>query len=153
MLAFEPLGDAQRHEQAVRVRDEREIVAVEIGPAAPDRDVLVLPATRRDVCVEPAAVAVAVQVACVVERDRFEKHAYAAVDARRADAGAEHRGGIYRARGRCDHDAGNVAQYPERIVVMKMTAETFLVTITRNANHERISVTAPGEERQTGGLA
>ena len=84
----QPAGDAERHAQAVRPGDDRQVVAATVRVRRADRHVL------RPQGAEPQLVAVLVQIACVVERDRLEEHADAGVDLRRRHAGPEHRGGV-----------------------------------------------------------
>ncbi len=92
------------------------------------------------------------QVASVVERDRLQEHAHPAVLVRGRHAGAQHRGGIVRPGRRCDHHARQVAQGGDAVVVVEVTAEALLVSITGDAQDHRVPVLAVGEEAQRAAL-
>ena len=102
---------------------------------------------------EPEAVALLVQIAGVVQRDRLEERAHAAVDLRCGDAGAQHRGGIVRARRRRDHEPRNVAQHRDRVVVVEVPAEALLVAVARDPHHHPVAVLPLREELQRRRLA
>ena len=102
---------------------------------------------------EPEAVALLVQVAGVVQRDRLEEGADAAVDLRGGDAGAQHRGGIVRTRRRRDHEPRNVAQHRDRVVVVEVPAEALLVAVPGDPHHHPVAVLPLREELQRRGLA
>ena len=92
----QPGGDPQRHPHPVAEGDDRQVLgradAVDPGPA--DRHVPAGPAARRRVRRQPLVVALGVQVTGVVERDRLQEDADAAVHRGRGQAGAQHRRGV-----------------------------------------------------------
>ena len=102
---------------------------------------------------EPEPVAVLVEVARVVERDRLEEDAHRAVDLRRRDARPQHRGGIVGPRGRRDHETGDVAEHPEPVVVVEVPAEAALVAEPLDADDHPVAVRALGEELERRRLA
>ncbi len=102
---------------------------------------------------EPAVVAIVVQIAGVVQRDRFEEDAHRPGCLRRGDAGMKHRRGIVGAgRGR-DHYSWNVADRGNGVVVVEVPAEPLLVSVAGHANHHRIAVLPVGKELQRRTLA
>ena len=120
---------------------------VAVRPRRAERDV----AGRRRR--EPEAVALVVEITGVVERDRLEERAHAAVDLRRRNARPQHRGGIVRPRRRRDHEAGNVAQDGDRVVVVEVAAEALLVAVAGDPHHHPVAVLALREELQRRRLA
>ena len=90
----EAAGHPQAQVEAVAARDDGEVAAVAVGPTGADGDVGVAPPLGRFVGRQPTGVARLVQVGRVVERDRFEEDADAAVDGGRGDAGPQHRRGV-----------------------------------------------------------
>ena len=130
-------GDAERHQQAVAPREDRQVVAVAVRARRAERDVL---GRRRR---EPEAVALLVEVAGVVERDRLEERAHAAVDLRRGDARAQHRRRVVGPRRRRDHEAGDVAQDGDRVVVVEVAAEALLVAVARDPHDHPVAVAGP----------
>ena len=89
----------------------------------------------------------------MVQRDRLEEHADAAVDLRRRDAGPQHRRGVVRPRGRGDHEAGDVAQHGDRVVVVEVAAEALLVAVPGDPHHHPVAVLPLREELQRRRLA
>ena len=143
----QPAGDAERQQEAVAPREDRQVAAVAVGASRAERDV---PGAGGG---EPEAVALLVEIARVVERDRLEERADAAVDLRRGDAGAQHRGGIVRPGGRGDHDAGDVAQDGDRVVVVEVPAEALLVAVPGDPHDHAVAVAPLREELQRRRLA
>ena len=89
----------------------------------------------------------------MVAGDGLEEHRYRAIDLSSRDACRQHCRGVIGSRGRSHDETGNVAQHRNRIVVVKMTAESLLVAISRNTDDEAVAVLAIGEERQRRSLA
>ncbi len=89
----------------------------------------------------------------MIQRDRLEEHAHRAVHRGRGQAGAEHRRGVVRARRRRDHQAGYVAQHPDRVVVVEVAAETLLVAVAGDPQHEGVAELAGREELLGSSLA
>ena len=101
----------------------------------------------------PPAVARLVEILRVVAGDRLEEHRYRAIDLSSRDACRQHRRGVVGSRGRSHDETGDVAQHRNRIVVVKVTAESLLVAVSGNAHDEAVAVLAVGEERQGRRLA
>ena len=102
---------------------------------------------------EPGSVAVGVEITGVVQRDRLEVHAHRAVDLRRRDAGAQHRGGVVGAR-RAGHDeTGNVTKNGDTVVVVKVPAEAALVAKPLNSHDHAVAIRALREETERRSLA
>ena len=89
----------------------------------------------------------------MVQRDRLEEGADAAVDLRRGDARAQHRGGVVGPSRRRDHDTRDVAENGDRVVVVEVAAEALLVAVARDPHDHAVAVAALGEELQRRGLA
>ncbi len=140
VVALEPAQRAQAHPRAVRERHHEQVRAVAVAPRGADRDV-----GRRIVRRRPQAVARLVEVARRVERDRLEEDAHRAVGARGGDAGPQHRRRVVAARRRRDHEAGDVAQHGDRVVVVEVAAEPLLVAVARDPHDHRVAV-PPGRE-------
>ena len=119
----------------------------------PDRHVLVRPLRRRGVRRQPAAVARLVQVTGVVERDRLEEHRHGAVHGGGGQAGAQHRRRVLRPGRHGDHQAGDVAQHADSVVVVEVPAEPLLVGEAGHPDHQRVAVLPGGEELQARRLA
>jgi hypothetical protein len=89
----------------------------------------------------------------VVQRDRLEKDADAAVDRGRGSAGREHRGCVVRpGRGR-DHDPRDVPEDADRIVVMEVAAKATLIAVAGDPDHHPVAVLTLREELQGRRLA
>ena len=89
----------------------------------------------------------------MVERDRLEVDAHAAVGARRREARRQHRARIVGPRRRGDHEPRNVAQHADRVVVVEMAPKTLLVAIPGDPHDHAVPVLAPREELQRRRLA
>ena len=66
---------------------------------------------------------------------------------------SEHRRGVVRPRGRGDHEARDVAQDAERVVVVEVAAEALLVAVALDPHDHPVAVRALGEELERGRLA
>ena len=146
-------GDALGQVAPVAPRHDQHVVALARDHRDPDRDVLVGPRRRWRVGRGPVVVARTVQVAGVVQRDRLEEHRDRAVLDGRRHARAEHGRCVRRVRRRGDHQAGDVAQHGDAVVVVEVAAEAALVAVPGDAHDERVRVLPVGEEAQAGGLA
>ena len=124
-----------------------------MGPRRPDRDVGVAPPLGRLRRAPASRVAGLVQIGRVVQRDRFEEDADAAVDGGRGDAGPQHRGRVVGPGRRRDDEAGDVAEHGDGVVVVEVAAEALLVAVAGDAHDERVAVLALGEELQRRRLA
>ena len=89
----------------------------------------------------------------MVAGDRFEEHTDGAVGDRRRHARAQHRRGVGRVGRRGDHQAGDVAQHGDAVVVVEVAAEALLVPVAGDAHDQRVGVLAVREEPQAGRLA
>jgi hypothetical protein len=145
----QPPADPQAHPQPVAERDDREIATLAVGAGPAQGHVRVRPRIRR----QPATVAVVVQVAGVVQRDRLQEHAHRAVDGSRGHAGPQHRGGVIGPRRAGEDQAGDVAQRPDRIVVVEVAAEALLVRQPGHPHHHRVAELTGREELLGGSLA
>ncbi len=108
---------------------------------------------RQGILGQPAAVAGFVQVLGHVQRDRLEEGAHAPVHLRQRHQRAQHHRRIVAAARAADHEAGNVAQRGDRVVVVEMPAETALIAERGDPHHHRVAVLAIAEELQAGRLA
>ena len=86
------------------------------------------------------------QVTGVVQRDRLQEDADAAVDLGRGEAGAQHRRRLGRPGRHGDDQPGDVAQHGHRVVVVEVPAEALLVRQPGDPHHHRVAVRAAGEE-------
>ena len=86
----------------------------------------------------------------MVQRDRLQEHADAAVRLRRGQAGAQHGGRVVGPGRAGDDQARDVPQAGHRVVVVEMAAEPFLVGEAGDPHHHRVAVLALGEEGQRG---
>ena len=66
---------------------------------------------------------------------------------------AQHRRRVGRVRRRGDHEARDVAEHGDAVVVVEVAAEPLLVAVAGDAHDERVGVLPVGEERQAGRLA
>jgi hypothetical protein len=82
----------------------------------------------------------------VVEGDGFQEHADPAVRLRRREARPEHGGRVVGPGRAGDDQAGDIPQAGQRVVVVEMAAETFLIGEGGDAEYQRIPVLRLGEE-------
>ena len=102
---------------------------------------------------EPELVALLVKVAGVVQRDRLEEDADAPVRLRRGDTRAEHRGRVDGTGRRGDHEARDVAQDADAVVVVEVTPEALLVPVALDPDDHPVAVRTPREELERRRLA
>ena len=144
-----------RNRRATRSDMCRPFAQVTIVRSSPSR--YVRGSAHRDVLVgqacDPAVVALFVQVAGVVQRDRLEEDADAPVDLRRLRAGGEHRRGVVRPRRRGDHEPRDVAQHADGVVVVEVPAEPALVPVAGDPHDHPVPVPPLREELQRRRLA
>src|SRR5262245_62964125 len=95
---------------------------------------------------EPAVVAVFVQVLFMIERGRLEEAEDATAGPRSSNSAPQQLRGIVASRWYAEHQSRNVAQSSDRIVVVKMTAETFLIGQSRDSHDHRIGELSRREE-------
>ena len=93
------------------------------------------------------------QITLVIQGNRLQEDADAAVQLGRGQAGAQHRRRVVRTGRAGDDQAGDVPQRGQAVVVVEVAAEPLLVGQPGDAHHHRVAVLGAGEEGQRGRLA